>query len=70
MEAETSSAAACEESVKGGFEDSGQHLNKKGNVYEVQLHGGSVAEGTKLDNPSRPKRTKRVPTTKTEDFLW
>jgi hypothetical protein len=64
MEVDASSAAKCEESaeeVKGGFEDSGQHLNKKLYVYEVQLHGGSVAEGTKLDNPSRPKRTKKVP---------
>jgi hypothetical protein len=70
MEVDASSAATCEESaeeVKRGFEDLGQHLNKKGNVYEVQLHGGSVAEGTKPDNPSRPTRTKKVPKTKTED---
>jgi hypothetical protein len=38
VEVDASSAATCEESaeeVKGEFEDSGQHLNKKGNVYEV-----------------------------------
>jgi hypothetical protein len=47
----------------------GQHLNKKGNIYEVQLHGGSVVEDVNLGNPLKLKRTREAPTTKTDDFL-
>jgi hypothetical protein len=47
-----------------------RHQRIKGNTREVQLYGGHVVENKNLGNPPKPKRIRKAPTSKTDDFLW